>query len=70
MRLAIPKEDPLFAAALRTEPSIFVEDVETASPEIVNLAFEQQTFGQVSINSRSLVPGWGFMGNFATLYLW
>lgn len=63
---SLPKEDPLFAAAVRTEPSIFV----TASPEIVNLAFEQQTFGQVSINSRSIVPGWGFMGNFTTLYLW
>lgn len=42
---SLPKKDPLFAAALRTEASIFVEDVETASPEVVNLAFEQQNFG-------------------------
>jgi GAF domain-containing protein len=42
---SLPKEDPLFAAALRTEPSIFVEDVETASPEVVNLAFERENFG-------------------------
>jgi GAF domain-containing protein len=41
----LPKEDPLFAAALRVEPSIFVEDVETASPEMVNLALEQKNFG-------------------------
>lgn len=38
-------EDPLFAAALRTEPSVFVEDVETANPAVVNRAFEAQTFG-------------------------
>lgn len=38
-------EDPMFAAALRTDPSIFVEDVETASPEIVNFPFERKNFG-------------------------
>lgn len=38
-------EDPLFAASLRTEPSIFVEDVETASPTVVNREFEAKYFG-------------------------
>lgn len=38
-------EDPLFAASLRTEPSIFVEDVETASPTVVNREFEAKNFG-------------------------
>lgn len=42
---SLPQEDPLFAAALRTEDSIFVEDVETASPLVVNKAFEQENFG-------------------------
>lgn len=42
---SLPSEDPLFAAALRTEPSIFVEDVETAGPSVVNLAFEKEHFG-------------------------
>lgn len=42
---SLPFEDPLFAAALRTEESIFVEDVETASHKVVNLAFEQKHFG-------------------------
>jgi GAF domain-containing protein len=42
---SLPEEDPLFAAALRTDPSIFVEDVETASPDVVNRDFEQRTFG-------------------------
>jgi GAF domain-containing protein len=42
---SLPKEDPLFAAALRTDASIFVEDVETASPEVVNRDFEAENFG-------------------------
>ena len=42
---SLAHEDPLWAAAMRTEPSIFVEDVETADPKVVNKAFEQKTFG-------------------------
>lgn len=42
---SLGQEDPLFAAALRTDASIFVEDVETAEPTVVNLAFEQREFG-------------------------
>jgi GAF domain-containing protein len=38
-------EDPLYAAALRAEPSIFVEDVETASPDVLNIDFEHKNFG-------------------------
>ncbi|WP_017651928.1 GAF domain-containing protein [Fortiea contorta] len=38
-------EDPMFAAALRTQPSIFVEDVETADSQILNRQFEQENFG-------------------------
>lgn len=38
-------EDPMFAAALRTAPSIFVEDVETASSDVLNRQFEQENFG-------------------------
>jgi GAF domain-containing protein len=41
----LPKEDPLFAAALRTDDTVFVDDVETASPEVVNVAFERKHFG-------------------------
>ncbi|MEG4573247.1 hypothetical protein QUA56_11210 [Microcoleus sp. N3A4] len=35
----------MFAAALRSEPSIFVEDVETVNPEFVNKDFEAKEFG-------------------------
>jgi GAF domain-containing protein len=41
----LPEEDPLFAAGLRTEPSIYVEDVETADPKVVNREFERKAFG-------------------------
>ncbi len=41
----LEKQDPMFAAALQCQPTIFVEDVETATPEIVNREFEQEHFG-------------------------
>ena len=39
------KEDPMFAAALRTDPSIFVEDIELASPDVLNVDFERKYLG-------------------------
>jgi GAF domain-containing protein len=42
---SVTDEDPMFAAALRAEPSIFVEDVETADSQVVNRQFEQENFG-------------------------
>lgn len=42
---SLTDEDPMFAAAVRTDPSIFVEDVETASPEVLNSQFERENFG-------------------------
>jgi len=41
----LPRQDPMFAAALRTQPSLFIEDVELADPDVVNRNFERQTFG-------------------------
>jgi GAF domain-containing protein len=41
----LPEEDPMFAAALRAKPSIYVEDVETAAPEVLNREFERSNFG-------------------------
>ncbi|HEY9618810.1 MAG TPA: GAF domain-containing protein [Crinalium sp.] len=38
-------DDPMFAAALRTAPSIFVDDIETASPEVLNVEFEREYLG-------------------------
>jgi hypothetical protein len=42
---ALERQDPMFAAALNCQPSIFVEDVETADDRLVNREFERQHFG-------------------------
>jgi len=39
------REDPMFAAALRTDSSIFVEDVDLASSEVLNINFERKYLG-------------------------
>ena len=36
------REDPLFAAALQTQDSIFINDVETADPTVLNRDFERK----------------------------
>jgi GAF domain-containing protein len=46
---SLASEDPLFAAALRTERSIFVDDVRTARPEVLNRSFEDRSFGHRSL---------------------
>jgi GAF domain-containing protein len=46
---SLPEDDPMFAAALRLEPSIFVEDVETENPQRLNRSFEQENFGHRSL---------------------
>lgn len=42
---SLTSEDPMFAAAVRTEPSIYIEDVETASPDVLSVEFERSSFG-------------------------
>ncbi len=49
---SLASEDPMFAAALRCAPSIFVEDVAAADPQVLNAQFEQENFGH-----RALVHG-------------
>lgn len=48
----LPQQDPMFAAALNAQPSLFIEDVETADPSQVDRDFEQQNFGH-----RALIHG-------------
>jgi GAF domain-containing protein len=58
------KDDPMFAAALRTEPSIFVEDIDTASPNTLNQEFEQQNFGHRALVHAHLCQSgklWGIL---------
>ena len=49
---SLSDEDPMFAAALATKPSIFVEDVTTASADVLNAEFERENFGH-----RALIHG-------------
>ncbi len=61
---SLPDEDPLFAAALNAEPSIFVEDVETANPSVVNREFEQTNFGHRALVHAHLIENgqlWGVL---------
>jgi GAF domain-containing protein len=61
---SLPEEDPLFAAALRTHPSIYVEDVETANPEVVNKEFERKNFGHRALIHAHLCQDgqlWGIL---------
>jgi GAF domain-containing protein len=58
------QEDPMFAAALQTAPSIFVEDVETASPDVLNLEFERKNLGHRSLIHAHLCQDhqlWGIL---------
>ncbi len=60
----LTQKDPLYAAALRTEPSVYVEDVETASSDVVNREFEQQQFGhRALIHAHLCLDGqlWGIL---------
>jgi len=41
----LPRQDPLFRAALAAQPSVFVDDVTEAGPEVLNQEFERRTFG-------------------------
>jgi GAF domain-containing protein len=57
-------EDPLFAAALQTKPSVYIEDVNTASIDIVNKDFEQKTFGHRALVHAHLCKDsqlWGIL---------
>ncbi|MEP0904299.1 GAF domain-containing protein [Leptolyngbya subtilissima ST-M1] len=61
---ALAEDDPMFAAALKAQPSIFVEDVETAGPEVLNREFERQTFGHralIHAHLRSEQTLWGIL---------
>jgi GAF domain-containing protein len=41
----LPRKDPLFRAALAARPSVYVDDVTEAGPEVLNQEFERRTFG-------------------------
>jgi GAF domain-containing protein len=57
-------EDPLFAAALNCQAAVYVEDLETASPKVVNREFEAREFGhRALIHAHLCAEGklWGIL---------
>ena len=60
----LPKEDPLFRAALACRPSVFVDDVSEAGPEVLNQEFERRTFGHRALVHAHIVENgqlWGIL---------
>jgi len=40
----LPKTDPMFAAALRNPEALYIEDIDTADPKLVNRDYEAREF--------------------------
>ncbi|UYZ59509.1 GAF domain-containing protein [Hymenobacter latericus] len=61
----LPEQDPLFRAALAAQPSVFVDDVEAAGPEVLNREFERKTFGHRALVHAHIVDDahqlWGIL---------
>lgn len=60
----LPQQDPLFRAALAARPSVYVEDVETAGPDVLNRDFEHETFGHRALVHAHIVANgtlWGIL---------
>lgn len=60
----LPKQDPLFRAALSAQPSVYVEDVNKAGPEVLNQEFERRTFGHRALVHAHITEGgqlWGIL---------
>ena len=61
---SLPQEDPLFRAALACRPSVFVDDVSEAGPEVLNQEFERRTFGHRALVHAHITEGgqlWGIL---------
>ncbi|GAA4466253.1 hypothetical protein GCM10023189_48000 [Nibrella saemangeumensis] len=60
----LPDEDPLFAAALAGKPSVYVDDVKMAEPDVLNRDFEDRTFGHSALVHAHIMEGetlWGIL---------
>lgn len=60
----LPQQDPLFRAALAARPSVYVADVETAPPTVLNRTFEHETFGHRALIHAHITENsqlWGIL---------
>lgn len=58
------KDDPMFAAALQTAPSLFIDDIETAPSSVLNLEFERHYLGHRALVHAHIVDAgqlWGIL---------
>lgn len=58
------QDDPMFAAALRTEPSIVIEDIEAAAPTVLNREFERKHLGHRALIHAHITDNnllWGIL---------
>jgi GAF domain-containing protein len=51
----LTSEDPMFAAAVRAAPSIFIEDIKTTSDRILSRQFEAENFGHRALIHAHLI---------------
>ena len=60
----LPKEDPLFRAALAAQPSVYVDDVTEVGPEVLSQEFERRTFGHRALVHAHITENgqlWGIL---------
>ncbi len=53
----VADKDPLFRAAITLQPSVYVDDVETAGSDVVNQAFEAENFGHRALIHAHVTGG-------------
>jgi len=53
----IAAKDPLMAIAFRVPEAVFVDDIETAGAEVVNLPYEREVFGHRALIHAPVYPG-------------
>jgi len=60
----LPRQDPLFRAALAARPSVYVPDVAEAGPDVLNQEFERTTFGHRALVHAHITENgrlWGIL---------
>jgi len=61
---SLPQKDPLFAEALINPEALYIDDIETADPALVNAAYERESFGHKALIHAPLMADgslWGIL---------
>ncbi|MGH6931105.1 MAG: GAF domain-containing protein [Dongiaceae bacterium] len=53
----LPEIDPMFAEALRNPAALFIDDIETAGPAVLNLEYERRDFGHRALIHAPIYHG-------------